>query len=68
MMSLKWNFPSYYEWFKLYYYTNDKVHSDIMGNEPYRAIITVDLSGIYTIVVTCILIRLPTEHISFVVW
>lgn len=27
-----------------------------------------DLSGIYTIVVTCILIRLPTEHISFVVW
>lgn len=39
MMSLKWNFPSYYEWFKLYYYTNDKVHSDIMGNEPYRAII-----------------------------
>lgn len=39
MMSLKWNFPSYYEWFKLYYYTNDKVHSDIKGNEPYRAII-----------------------------
>lgn len=34
MMSLKWNFPLYYEWFKLYYYTNDKVHSDIMGNEP----------------------------------
>lgn len=30
---------NYYEWFKLYYYTNDKVHSDIMGNEPYRAII-----------------------------
>lgn len=66
MMSLKWNFPSYYEWFKLYYYTNDKVHSDIMGNEPYRAIIR-SLRDLHY----CsdpILIRLPTEHISFVVW